>query len=83
MTASRSERIEQAGAAPAVDAHASVTAAELLQHVAVGGEREDVGAEEVGGVPAPDVDDGEQAAGVGVPGAPTTTRKRRRRSPSW
>ena len=70
VTASRSERIEQAGAAAAVDAHASVTAAELLQHVAVGGEREDVRAEEVGGVPAPDADDGEQAAGGRGPGRP-------------
>ena len=65
VTAGGAERIEQARAAAAVHAHAAVAAAELLQHVAVGGDREDVGAEEVGRVRAPDADDGEEAAGRG------------------
>ena len=63
VTASRAEGIEQARAAAAVDAHAAVAAAELLEHVAVRGQREDVGAEEVIRIPAPDADDREEALG--------------------
>ena len=42
VAAGAAEWVEQAGAAASVDADASVAAAELLEHVAVGGEREDV-----------------------------------------
>ena len=42
MTERAAEWVEETGAAAAVDAHATVAAAELLEDVAVGGEGEDV-----------------------------------------
>src|SRR5918997_131846 len=65
VAARRSQRVEQAGAAAAVDPHAAVAAAEFLEHVAVRGDREDVGAEEGARLRWPDVDDREQSTGGG------------------
>jgi Sodium/calcium exchanger protein len=70
VAAGAAEGIAEARAATPVHAHAAVAAPELLQHVAVGGQGQDVGAEEVGGVPAPDADDGEQTLRRGCRGRP-------------
>jgi hypothetical protein len=60
VTPGRAERIDQARSAAAVDAHPPIAAAELLEHVAVSGDRQDVRAEEVRRVPRPDADDREE-----------------------